>query len=366
MSGFQTSLSVDLGFGFVKAVAEYMKDGKLIRKKISFPALVKRKESNNGFSGFLGVQDDYLVEAFNVATDGVEGTVDAFYYTGDSAITNSGKRKWTEKGEFNKEDLTVLLGTATALLIPDEYEIDVLHVGLPMNYFQDSAEKLYDHIEEINATVKVNGNVRHVKFNTIEVKPQGVGAYFDVIYDWNGRIRNAELAQSSIGIILIGYRTLEYLLAKSGRNGVQFIDDKSGSLEKEGMNKFLSVVQAKILSQYSIEIPKEFIERAIFFDDCLLDTKHGKKNISRIVEEAKASYVAEVVGAIKPIWGSDEETLRSVFIGGGSAKYLFDDFQGSFVNLVLHGDEVESEKREEAHIYANANGFLKMQKASQL
>jgi len=253
------------------------------------------------------------------------------------------------------------LSTASALLIPKDATEVHLHVGLPMNYFADeNAEKLHNYISDIDSVVEIKGVKSDVKFGEIEIKPQGIGGYFDIVFDWNGRVRNDELSKASIGMINIGYRTVEYLLARSGRNGVQFLEDKSGSLEKAGMNSFLGTVQSKILTTYDIELSKEMIERIIFFDECVADTKKGRIDITSLVEDAKSIYTSDVISMIKPSWGSDEETLKSIFLGGGSAKYLFDNYKESFPNLVLHGKETESEKREDAHIFSNAYGFLKM------
>jgi hypothetical protein len=355
-------LAVDLGFGFTKAVVEYNDGTKVVRKNEKYPSIVKRKESVNNFGNLFGNADDFFVQAVNVSDGKGNEGIDANYYVGNSAQTNLGVRKWQDKGDFEVEDLIILLGTAVTLLVPEGVNDFELHLGLPMNYFNSSAESLYTIVESIKSTIKIKNMERHLQFTNISIKPQGIGAYFDICYDWNGRIRNPEIANSNIGIIMIGYRTVEYVLARNGRNGVQFIDDKMGSIEKQGMNRFFEIMRTKLLAQYKAEIIKEDIEVAIFENDCILNYSGLNLDLNTMVQEVSKQYIADVVGVIKPIWADAETTLNQVYLSGGSAPFLYDGFKGNFKNLILHGEETEKEKRKDAHLFSNANGFLKMAK----
>lgn len=350
----KVTLSVDLGFGFVKAVCEYKEGNEIKRKRIAFPSVVKKKESTSNLSAFFNNNDEYVVDVSEAS--GNKST----YYVGNKAVTNRGVRKWTEKGEFDNSDLIILLGTATTAVVPTNASSIDLLLGLPMSYYGEHVDGLTDVVGKVNHLFRIGEVERKVEFESVNIYPQGIGAYYDLIFDWKGNVSNEKLLSSNIGLILIGYRTVEYLLIKQGVDGADFIEDLGGSLEKHGMNQFLETICQKISSKTGLEFSKEAVERAILVNNGILTTQNGPLDITEMASEAKVDYVAGIVSQIKPKWGNEVNMLSNVFLGGGPSHYLHDQFKASFPNLVVHGEEKESFTRENAFMYSNANGYLKL------
>lgn len=354
----KVTLSVDLGFGYVKAVCEYKEGNEIKRKRIAFPSVVKKKESTSNLGAFFNNNDEYVVDVSDA--DGNKGT----YYVGNKAVTNRGVRKWTEKGEFDNSDLVILLGTATTAVVPTNATSIELLLGLPMSYYGEHVTSLQSVVSKVNHLFRIENVERKIEFASVNIFPQGIGAYYDLIFDWKGDVSNEKLLTTNIGLILIGYRTVEYLLIKQGVDGADFIEDLGGSLEKHGMNQFLETVCQKLSSKTGLEFSKEAVERAIIVNKGMLTTQNGPLDISDLAEEAKVDYVAGIVSQIKPKWGNEVNMLSNVFLGGGPSHYLLDQFKTSFPNLVVHGEEKDSFKRENSYMYSNANGYLKLSRLS--
>lgn len=351
-------VSVDLGFGYVKAVGEL--DGK--RYKIMFPSVVKERNLNKSFSNFFN-SDDYIVNIKD------KNTIKS-YSVGEKAITDGAIRKHSDKGEFTETaiDIKVMLLTATHVLmtkfdISDIKMID-LSLGLPMGYMSNNiSDELVKIVTAEKSTVTIGQIEKDIAFSEPYIFAQGIGAYYDAILDWNGNVRREELAVSSVAFIMVGYNTVELLALRMGIKGINIIEDLSDTLDKEGMNLFLTEVQNLLVSNEGVSIDVELIERAILHSNNKLETKNGIIDITNFVEQAKHTYVNNLSSNIKRRWGKNEDSLRYIYLAGASAPMLFNLLKSNFKSLILHGFDDENEKRKDACIYANANGYLKMRKA---
>jgi plasmid segregation protein ParM len=335
-------ISVDIGFGFVKFMNEK-------GKKDSFPSVIA-KRSENSLRGIVGGSgDDYSIIYWEIDKDNNKMN-EKKCFVGDAAMTNGGTRKWEDKTEFNVEELKVFISTAVGLVNPENEPVD-LCVGLPMSYYLQKKEELISVLETTNARVAIGNNkVSQIKFKSIFCFPQGAGAYYAAIFDISGNIKNIGLATSSVGVIDIGYRTVDYLVMGKGRKGITIIDGLSGSLEEDGMNKVFQNIQKTVsdLPEVQHEIPLMEIEKAILWFGGKLDYRRNTINLTEIEEAAYKEHAEKIAAELKRRWGADGDTISTILITGGGGQTLFPTLSTKF----------EQAELQENCSYANTEGYL--------
>jgi plasmid segregation protein ParM len=345
-------ISVDIGFGFVKVMSEH-------GMKENFPSVIA-KRSDNSLRGIVGSSgDDYSIIYWEIDKNN-EKLNEKKCFVGDAGITNGGTRKWEDKSEFNVEEMKIFISMAVGLVNPNNEEVD-LCVGLPMSYYLQKKDELISVLETINARIAIgNKKISEVRFNSIFCFPQGAGAYYGAIFDKNGEVKDYNLATSSVGVIDIGYRTVDYLVMGKGRKGISIIDGLSGSLEEDGMNKVFQNIQ-KIVSELP-DVQREValidIEKAILWFGSKFDYRKTTINLVPYEETAYKEHAEKIAAEIKRRWGSDADSLTTILITGGGGQPLFSILKSKFEQAELQED----------CSYANCAGYLgaqsrKMKKA---
>jgi plasmid segregation protein ParM len=335
--------AVDIGFGFVKVLNEK-------EKKASFPCVLA-KRSDSALKGIIGgVTDDYSVHYWEEGAEGSK-TNERRIYVGEAAMTNGGERRWDDKGKFNIDDLKVFITTAIGLVNPDNEDVD-LCVGLPMSYYVEVKDSLEQALNGFKASVAIIGMkpIRQVNIKSIFVFPQGAGAYYAAICGIDGEIKDYELAGSSVGVIDIGYRTVDYLVMGKGRKGITMIDGLYGSLEEDGMNVAFQDIQKALMDDGTVkeEIGIIEVEKALLWFGGQLEYKTGDINITQYEEKAYAERAEQISSKIKLKWGSEGNRLRKVFITGGGGEALYPFLKGKFEQAELQDNAS----------HANCEGYL--------
>lgn len=336
-------ISVDLGFGFTKAINE---NG----KKISFPSVVSLKTSKIGgglSSGFGGEKDDYTVVMWNTG----KPLESKSYYIGDAAMTTGGVRTWDDNVSANV-NARPLVCTACSL-ISDGTDID-LCVGLPMTLEEEEFEKQVPEIKkaliDIDVTVNIPGNgTKKVKVKSVFVGRQGQGAYYSACLSIDGKIKDIELIKSPVGIIDPGQRTTDFLIMTKGKKGIVVNDELSGGADNLGMNLVYKQVQnyASELAGKEIDLLK--IEQAIMWDKGILNFRGKRIELNKVYNEACENLAEQIAAYIKGKWGNEIDYLAKIFICGGGGEVLYKHLIKHFPNAVL----LDS--------YANAEGYLAFQ-----
>lgn len=355
------NIAIDLGFGYTKAVAEL--NGKIY--KISFPSVVKRRSQSKKFAKFFS-SDDYIVKIKN--TNNVEEFNVEEFAVGEKAITDGAIRQHTDK-MIDEQNIKVLILTATHVLLEkyknekiDKFE---LSLGLPLDFIKDELiEKLTKIVEQETHIIEINNTSNIIQFTKCNIYAQGIGAYYDTVLDWNGDIRQADIAIASVGYIVVGYNTVEVFALVMGINGLNIVEHLSETLHKKGINLLLTEIQSLIYGELGITVNVELIERAILHKNNLLETQDGVIDITNYLEQSKKSYIKTISSEIKRIWGNNEDTLRYKYLAGASSSMLYPEMKENFKNLIQHGLDNKNEIRKDACIFANANGYIKMQKNS--
>ncbi len=347
-------VAVDIGFGFVKVMTEHG------RRKI-FPTLIKNRVSTGLKAIIEAKQDDYAITYWEVESDSSKEKKNLRKcYVGDAAMTNGADRRWEDKNQFNADDLKILITTAVALVNPNNEDID-LSIGLPMSYFIEMKDKLEQALKSINSRIAISGisEERIVKVNSIFTFAQGAGAYWSGILDIDGNIKNYELAGKTVGVIDVGYRTVDYLIMKKGRKGINMIEELSGSFEDDGMNKVYNDIGLALQADGIGNIELTEIEKAILWFGSNLELLGEEINLIEYEKKAYKDRADSIASKIKKKWGKQEETISTVLITGGGGITLFEYFEDKFKQAKLQSNEDRED--EEFASFANCAGYLGIQ-----
>lgn len=331
-------IAVDLGFGFVKGESE-------TGEKVNFPSVITTR-SNGALKNVIGgIEDDYSISYLEIGSEEKKK-----YYIGDAAITHGGTRRWENKEQFNIEDIKVFISTAVGILNSDSEEVD-LCVGLPMSHYIQKKDELRKILKSVESIIWFNKNERKIKFNSIFIFPQGAGAYYSSILNKNGDTKNIELANSSVGVIDVGYRTVDFLVMGKGRKGITMREELSGSLEEDGMNKIYQQIQNSVSEKFKAEIGLLEIEKSILWFGSELDYFQEPINIIPYEDEEYKKHAEKIASKIKIKWGKEEERLSTILITGGGGQTLFYHFKEKFKQAEL----------QENPAFSNCEGYLGIQ-----
>lgn len=336
-------IAVDIGFGFVKVMSEH-------GEKFLFPSVIANRNDNSLKSIIGGTEDDYSITYWEIEGNNENEKINTRKcYVGDAGLTNNGIRRWEDKDQFNIDELKIFISTAIGLVNANNDEVD-LCVGLPMSYYLQKKDELIQMLETINARVSYTGikNVRKIKIKSIFVFPQGAGAYYSAICDKEGEIKDYNLATTSVGIVDIGYRTVDFLVMGKGRKGITMFDTMSGSLEEDGMNKAYQEIESEVSKKIGSEIGIIEVEKALLWFGGQLDYLGEAIDLLQFEEGVYKSRAEVISSKIKLKWGKQEERLSTVLITGGGGEEVYEAMQEKFKKAKLQKNAT----------YANCEGYL--------
>jgi len=323
-------ISVDIGFGYTKAVNEK-------GKSVFFPSVVAPLYASTT-GGALGYgNDDYIVRMN-----------DKDYYVGDAAMTAGGDRQWEEEAAENA-NLNILVGTAVHVLMSKDEEIDLV-VGLPMSFYTSQRKAIKETLLSLKTDITIGGKTKHVQFSSVFVFPQSAGVYYHAIHNIDGSIKDMNLFNKQVGVIDCGNRTVDLLYMARGRKGLMPREELSGS-EDLGMYEAHKIVQHKARALINGNADLIEIEKSLLWFNGDLDFKGQTYNLRKIQKETYAEHAQKIVAWVKQKWGDDINTLHSVIIGGGGGEALFSHFEDQFPSII----------KVEKPILSNAYGYLAAQ-----
>ncbi|MBJ6360510.1 hypothetical protein ACFOQM_04175 [Paenibacillus sp. GCM10012307] len=336
-------ISVDIGFGYVKAENE---EG----KSILFPSVVGLRRASN-VAGVFGEQfDDYIVTIKKGDED------QNSYYVGDAGLTSGGTRTWEDEHAKNR-NLEVLIATAMGILNEKEEPVE-LAVGLPMNVFSAQHEELKRKLTGLSLDVSVEGERQpknsKIQVSSVFVFPQGAGAYYAALHNIDGSVKDANLLNKPLAVIEIGFRTTDFLFMSLGKRGLQPRPEPfTGSLDI-GMNTAQTEIQQaakKELGGYEPDLKE--IEKALLWPGMngILTAKGKSIDLKPFRKQANENVASRIISQLKQRWRDEVNTLSSVMIGGGGGDDLYSHFEQAFGIT----QKVENPQ------FANAKGFLAAQ-----
>jgi plasmid segregation protein ParM len=337
-------ISVDVGFGYVKAVNEH-------KKTIDFPSVVDPK-IESALGGF-GAEEDYSIS--------IKGEKDALrtYLVGDAAMSMGGSRAFDDQ-VVNNKNLDVLISTAIALLLDGSDEPVDLAVGLPMDYYGPQKDDLQKRFENYTQNIVLEGKEIKIHVQSVFVFPQGAGAYYASVFDINGEVKNQDLFNKAVGVIDIGHRTTDFIYMTRTKKGLAPVPGLTGSLDLGMKNVFKNVTEnlytevqrkAKSAGKTPKKPSQDEVEKAVLWFNGELNHQSEHYKLDKHLTDASKIVASNIADQIKAVWSDKEDNLAAIMIGGGGGDTLYRHFEDAF-NGVRKVDNPR---------FANAEGYLAAQ-----
>lgn len=324
--GSTPRISVDLGYGFVKAVAD---NG----RTVSFPR-VAQPDTGFGLSEAVEMTTPHL--PYRVTVNGKSWLV------GRAAQEAGGVRAWSDT-LHEEEETRILLLAACALVADRERGPFRLLCGLPPALY---ATYRYDarKLGRVSGAVSVEGAPSAQVFfeEDVFVFPQAMGAFYHEAMTEDGRVRDPALASATTGVVDVGYRTTDYLVMAPGPGGIRPVDSLSGSVDV-GVGDIYSRAAQILARQTLFTVNPEEVEHAA----AAARTRLGRADLSPALQEATAGVAEEIARTLKRTWRK-EHRLDSILVTGGGGQLLYPHITRAFPAARLSSDPV----------FANCRGYL--------
>lgn len=326
------NMAVDVGFGRVKGAASN-------NRRVNFPSVVGEFRPVRFTSGMEGNDPiEHLAIEYNKKR----------WFVGESALKQSTPQATVDmERTVSEEGITLLLGAMANLVEQTPQRLNLV-VGLPVMHYGKLKQKYYDAVYDTHFVdiLKPSGALLARAILIVEgvkVLPQPLGTLFHVLLNERGELTDTRLATGKIGIIDIGYNTLDLARADS----LEFIDPRSTSFSGIGMFSAFQALSNELYKNLGVEIPPERLEPLI---------RDGEVKIAgrrvEIGEYKKAAFWAasdQILSRVKSVWPDRWELDRILITGGGA---------------VLLGEYLAAEFKQQAQIvsspvFANVSGYLK-------
>ena len=317
-------LSVDVGYGYVKAVSP-------TGHRVSWPTTIRRRPAAAGYAA-LGEADGHRVRVLRPGE-----TAQVEYQVGEA-----GRRAWAaDAADRAGYDVQVL---AAARLL-GAGDVDLL-LGLPLALWTQPPQRkaLREALEGLDARVGVDRNPdAEVALRSVRVLPQGAGAF-----QWALR-QDHTLAHRPVGLIDVGYRTTDYLVMRRGDAGLMPDESACGSADV-GAGQVYERVRTALTDEFGVLIPEGAVEDAIAHYAGQMFLQGREVDAAVRVRDAMGVLAAEVTEEIRRAWGDRLPLLGAVLLSGGGGDAVA-PFLSDLHPLIRPMPDA---------MWANALGFLAM------
>lgn len=336
-------VGVDVGFGFIKAMNSK-------GDSVEFPSVYKVKTGMSSLQSAIGgINGDFSLTYAEIDSHGNRKNEQSLY-VGELALANNAKRTWADKNAKMDADLVKkYVSVAVAHLAKDATEADVC-VGLPMSYYTDTKkQELVNILKGAKIAIQFEREKEQViTLRNVFTFPQGGGAYYSSFLTIDGKLKDKEIAKSSVAVIDVGYRTVDFLVMGRTRKGTVMLDDCYGSLEESGMNNVFNNIQVALQDQLREEVPLSIIEQAILWDNNKLSYRGKKIDLSGALNKYSEELARDITNELKRRWKQVEATVDYVIIAGGGGEALFPYLKDAFHGTMLADNSS----------FANVKGYL--------
>jgi len=320
-------IGIDVGYGDVKTVASY--NGQI--EYFKFPTAV-------AYAG-----DGFALGGFKAETE-----VSEYKYNGRTYKV--GKPALSCPELFSTRDISFLLTYAPLLVyvaleqLAKKYSMSFedlaeaekhLCVGLPLAHWEKHKVKFTD----ILTSFQVSG--RHIRFDTIEVLPQGQGVLVDYVLDDSGN-ENEDRGNSNLLIVDIGFNTVDILCVEEGICSKRWSD----MIEGGGICRICDILN-KHLQKSEVFLPEQAVKDVLLKKELSI---YGQKNdYSTVIRNASEAYTDMLEQEIRSRWAPFLQKAHKLILAGGGAYYVgnFSGYSPGFAYTPYLSE------------YCNARGFIK-------
>lgn len=325
-------MAIDVGFGRTKGESS-------AGSRVDFPSVIGEFHPVKFISGMENDPASNLAIGYNYR----------HWFVGDSALKQSTPQATVDKERTISEEGLTLLAAAMTLLAPDKStEFINLVIGLPVMHYETLKQKYLTaaKTQHVVDRISLSGDKVDRKYFSVsdaKVLPQPFGTLFDRILNERGELIDKTLATGKIGIIDIGYNTLD--LARA--DNLEYINPRSTSFSGLGMFTAFQALSTEIYRNMGIEIPPERIESVIRKGE--IKVSGQPVSIEKYKWTAFQEAASQVLSRVKSTW-PDRWELDQILITGGGA--------------ILLGGYLQSELGQQAQVvnnpvFANVAGYLK-------
>lgn len=323
-------IGIDVGFGNVK--------GRSDTKRLDFISTIGQFTPVKFSSGMEATSDP--TASIAIEYNGKR------WFVGPSALKQSTPQNTIEQSRTVTEEGQVLLLAAMGLLAEKETHINLV-VGLPVMHYADLKEQ---YVRQASGThifsyLTMTGDVRDRKAITVDnlkVLPQPFGTLFDMILDDNGSVIDKKLAASKVGIVDIGYNTVDLLRS----DALEYINKRSTSFSGLGMFSAYQVLSELLFKEFKKEIRPEEMNPIV--QKGILNLCGRSYPIEAYKQKAFEITANNIISRMTSYWPDSWDLDVIIFSGGGShslGKYLLPNFSQSRVAA--------------DPLFSNANGYYK-------
>lgn len=299
---FQKNVGIDLGYGYLKAT-----DGS---KDLVFPAVVGLGQDLTYYSEltlYVAEEDNLVVE--------IDG---ARYFVGNLAIRQSemASRSLVENrpGDLNAR---ILFLTAMGLLNGGDKQRFNVVTGLPPSYYLSYKDDLAKVLSGTHQFTFIKGGdkiQKQITVDNVRVIPQPFGTVFHLFLDRNGSITGRDLAHSRMGIIDIGFRTSDFVVADK----LEYIDRLSFS-STTALSTAYTLIGENLRKTFKVS--RENYELDPVVNEGKIRVAGQVHDITDLRDEAYRKVAAKVITEINSVWNKHD--LDVIYVTGGGGQALF-------------------------------------------
>ncbi len=339
------NVSVDLGYGFVKAVSS---NG----KRVIFPSVVGEEGNSLDLSSAFGKRAD------DVNNMHIKFNERDFFVGKLAEMESRSTTRIFERERFNNIYTMILLNAAVHLV--SESDIVSVTTGLPLDFYQAQAKEFRESVIGIQPVIQwmsgpLAGKEKRVNIENAFVFPQGASAVFSALINHEGKFVYPDLMHegSLIALIDIGFRTTDFVVVEIQENGSFIpIAKHSGTVDEGVINLHTSLQQVYKTNTGGSDLNDRFIKQIL--QNGYLLYRGKKMDFTEIIKESKESIVANIVDRLNSVWSNESDLFSAIFLAGGGGTLFQSIIQPHFDSRLSLINESQ---------FANAIGYLRLGKA---
>ena len=183
-----------------------------------------------------------------------------------------------------------------------------------------------------------------LSFETIDIRAQGQGIFFDFVFDDAGQPVTDHLSMNVL-VVDIGFNTVDILGVVDGRPSREW----SGMLERGGISRIGEQVGAYLQREFNFDLPEQALKDVLRKKEIAL---YGAvKDISWAIRKASEEYADWLIQEIRSRWDGFLKKADRLILAGGGAYYVADAFYSIYPQEFLQVPDKPE--------YSNAAGFQK-------
>ncbi len=336
-------MGIDIGYGFVKGINER-------GEKVRFRSLICPEYDRKMGSLFGAEEEENELHVVVRRSDNQSKSL----YVGDLALESGNTSYAFDRNKVNHPTTKILLATATSMLGQNVSEPIHLITGLPYDHYFEQKNEFEKALRSLEVIVehkagKFKGRSKKIKFGKVTTFVQGGASIYSSMMDVNGMPVRKDLLGSGdlIAVINIGFRTVDIVVFEAGKK-FRLIPSLSFTIDTNvGMIAIRNTAQDAFFRETGLRLTLPQIESII--------EKGGKQyhrgkqvDISGDILAAKETVATNIKGHTTSRWGNNIDLIRTVFLNGGGALDVQEQFTGFHPGLEIPDDSQ----------FADAIGYL--------